>query len=90
MPYTWTAIAITLASGSLLFLSAGLKYWNSPSFRIKMTFLLFALIFQASVIRRIARSDRLPAPRAARFTGAALLTVWFGVAAAGRAIGYFG
>jgi hypothetical protein len=88
-PYTWGAIGITGASGFLLFLTAGLKYWNSPVFRVKMMFLLVAAIFQSSVMRRIARADQPEvARRSARFTGAALLILWFGVAAAGRALGF--
>jgi hypothetical protein len=73
----WLGLALTMGSGSLLFLSAPVHYAGNAAFVPKMLLLLAALSVQAILYRRLNRA------------GAVLsLSLWFGVGLAGRAIGF--
>jgi hypothetical protein len=73
----WLGLALTMGSGSLLFLSAPVHYAGNAAFAPKMLLLLAALTVQAILYRRLTRA------------GAVLsLSLWFGVGLAGRAIGF--
>lgn len=80
-------LALTLATGTILFLSGPVRYVENAAFPPKMAVLLAALLVQLLVVGRVAR---LPAPSSAlaRSAGAASLLLWFGVGLCGRAIGY--
>jgi hypothetical protein len=87
----WAGLAV-LATGIPQFTTNALSsYSRSPVFGFKMCLLAAALIFTATVRRRVALADegRLPSwlPRA---VGAASLALWMGVTIAGRLITYYG
>lgn len=95
LPWTWSAFAVALLSGALMFASAAVKYYNNLPFRIKVLLLLLAglnmLVFHLRAYRRVEVWDVAPAtPGAARLAGALSLTFWIGVVAAGRWIAFTG
>ncbi len=83
----WLGLALTIGSGSLLFLSAPVHYAANSAFVPKMALLFIALLVQASLHRRVVIRDA-PGPLLARSTAALSLSLWFGVGLAGRAIGF--
>jgi hypothetical protein len=98
-PWLLAGLAITVASGVLLFLSEATKFysagfWDSAEapFIGKMVLLAAAIVFTFTVRRRILRaSDR---PQAApslrdRLVGLTSLLLWLGVGVGGRAIGFY-
>jgi len=85
-PLLWTAAAVTLSSGLLLFLTEAVKCYFNVAFWYKMTLLVAALGFQLAVELRITAR---PAELAhARLTAVVSLGLWFGVGIAGRAIAF--
>ena len=93
LPWTWGGFVVAVTTGSLLFSSAALKYFNNTPFRLKMVLLLLAgtnmVIFHAVTERSIHHWDEHPSPpMVAKVTGALSLLFWCGVIAAGRWIGF--
>jgi hypothetical protein len=84
------ALATMLVTGLMLFSSEAMKCYENPPFWAKMITLLFAIVFQYTVVRSTSNK---PAVSLSRFrAGAAAflsLFLWFGVGAAGRAIGFY-
>ena len=83
----WLGLAMTVASGTLLFISAPVHYAANVAFVPKMLLLLAALIVQASLYRRVTATE-YTAPVLARSTAVISLSLWFSVGLAGRAIGF--
>jgi hypothetical protein len=93
LPVTWSAFAVAVLSGSLMFASNAPKYLDNPFFRTKLALLALAglnmLVFQFVVGRSLAAWDGAAVPpRAARIAGGLSLTLWTLVVAAGRWIGF--
>jgi hypothetical protein len=86
----WAGLAV-LATGIPQFTTNALTYQRSPLFVFKMCLLAAALIFTATLRRRVAVADegRLPSwvPRA---VGAVSLALWMGVTISGRLITFYG
>jgi hypothetical protein len=86
-PWLRGCVVVMLLSGFLLFSTEAVKLYGNWAFQLKMIFLLLALLFTATLHRRV-----LGAPK----TGAAVrvltalvsLLLWLGVGLGGRAIGY--
>jgi hypothetical protein len=89
-PWNRWSLVIMLTSGLLLFLSEAMKCYGNTSFRIKMLFLFFALLFQFTIYNRTVRSESASAPIGGKIAAAVALCLWFGVGLAGRAIGFLG
>jgi hypothetical protein len=85
----WAGLAV-LATGIPQFTANALSYSMSPIFSFKMCLLAAALVFTATLRRRVAVADegRLPSwvPRA---VGATSLALWMGVTISGRLIGFY-
>jgi hypothetical protein len=79
----WIALAISAATGSLLFVPRASGAVANPTFQLKMLLLATAVGVQALALPRVAHSPLQPA--AARVTGAAGLVLWLGLALAGCA-----
>jgi len=83
------AIALVIASGTLMFLGNPAKYLASAPFLFKMTALGLAVICQFGVLRRFFTSEPGVRRRAINVAVAGLLlTLWFSVGWAGRAIAF--
>jgi hypothetical protein len=86
-PWLGGALVVMVATGLLLFLSEAVKCYYSPAFWVKITTLPLAVLFTYAVRQRVAESATTSRPVAA-LTGAASMTLWVVVAAAGRWIGF--
>jgi hypothetical protein len=85
-PLLWPGLLVSLASGSLLFLTEAVKCYYNVAFWYKMSFLIAAILFQLAAQNRLTAA---PLPRAALRAIAALsLLLWFGTGIAGRAIAF--
>jgi hypothetical protein len=89
-PWNRWSMAVMLPSGILLFLSEAMKCYGNTSFRVKMLFLFFALLFQFGIYNRVVQSEGKSAPVGGKIAAAVALCLWFGVGLAGRAIGFLG
>lgn len=90
---TWGAFAVSVLTGSLMFLTNARVYAHNTSFRVKMLLLALAglnmAIFHLTAGKSVARWDRAPtAPRAGRITGALSIGLWIAIILAGRVIGF--
>ena len=89
-PWAAAGFGLMLLSGVPMYMSEAIKCFNSGPFRIKMVFLCIGIVLIGTLYRKVtgpteARIDR----RIARIAGGLVLTLWLGVAIAGRAIGFF-
>jgi hypothetical protein len=82
-----TGLAVTLASGLLMFLTAPLHYYNNWAFDTKMLLLLAALTIYAVLFLGVTpRQSAYPA--LAKITVVVSVVLWLGVCMAARAIGF--
>jgi hypothetical protein len=90
---TWGAFAVSVLTGSLMFLTNARVYAHNTSFRVKMLLLALAglnmAIFHLTAGKSAARWDHArTAPRAGRITGAVSIGLWIAIILAGRVIGF--
>lgn len=85
----WSGGAV-LATGLPQFTANALGYSRSPVFTFKMGILAAALLFTATLRRRVALADedRLPS-WVPKVVGAVSLALWMGVAISGRMIAFY-
>lgn len=92
LPLSWSAFAVALVAGVLLFCSKASTYYDNLPFRIKMVALLLAglnmLVFHRLTARRMLEWDSGPTPVSARVAGAISMLLWVTIVAAGRWIGF--
>lgn len=74
---TMAGLTIVLSSGFALFTTDPLRYYYSPTFRLKMVLLLAGTVYNYTIHRRMTRPDSPPV--AARAAGAVSLLVWISV-----------
>jgi hypothetical protein len=87
-PWTIGSLVVMLVSGFLLFSSESLKMYGSSAFRVKMIFLLLAMLFTFTIHRSVTMSDeRGKSPWKGKLVALVSLVLWAGVGIAGRAIG---
>lgn len=93
LPVAVAGFALAVPTGLLLFTAEATALVRNPAFLAKMALLVLALVniavFHSRAGHRMAvwsLADR--PPRAARFAGAASLTLWVAVLACGRLIAY--
>ena len=93
LPLTWSAFAIAVASGSLLFISNATKYLENGYFIAKIVLICAAgvnmVIFHAISTKSQPQWEnkvRLPLP--ARVAGGLSILLWIAVVACGRWIGF--
>ena len=87
-PWLLGSLAVTFASGSLLFVSESIKCYYNFAFWVKMISLLLVLLFTFTVLRRVSRTSLSDQPQLGRVTALVSLGLWFGVAFGGRWIGF--
>jgi hypothetical protein len=88
-PLTFWGLLAMLATGALLFCSEALKCYENPPFLVKMIVLFLAIVFHWTVFRPTVNSPAEPARPRRIATAVVSMMLWFGVATAGRAIGFY-
>jgi hypothetical protein len=83
----WFGLSLAVISGALMFVTGTKHYYYNRAFDAKMLLLLTAVVIQLALFHRVAASESLH-PVFARVVAAFSLVLWFGVAIAGRAIGF--
>jgi len=78
---------LAVISGALMFVTGTSHYYYNRAFDVKMLLLLAAVVTQLALFRRVAVRES-PGPVLARVIVALSLAFWFGIAIAGRAIGF--
>ncbi len=93
LPWTWCGFIVAAISGSLLFMSKALEYYNDGPFRAKMVLLVIAAInmgiFERFTKAHVAEWDEEHStPLAAKIAGVVSLMLWVAIVACGRWIGF--
>lgn len=83
----WTGVAFTALSGTLMFVATPKLYFYNTAFAWKMALMVVAVLVQATLFRRVA-NDAAATPALARASVTLCVACWFGVAMAGRMIGF--
>ena len=84
--WTLLGIAMMLVTGFLMFSTDAVTYHNNPSFQIKMTCLMVALVFHFTIHRWAVKPGAGPA--GAKLAAVISLLLWTTVLAAGRMIAF--
>jgi uncharacterized membrane protein len=93
LPLTWSGFAVAVITGSLMFVSNAVAYGHNTFFLIKLALLALAGLNMAVYQGFLSRGAEhwvtaASTPLRARVAGAVSLTLWVGIAAAGRWIGF--
>jgi len=93
LPWTWAGAVIMVISGIFTFLNDPARYYQNVFFRIKVVFLIAAVLnawlFDMGIYRSIGSWDTdVRTPQRARMAGMLSLTFWAVVVVAGRLIAY--
>ena len=93
LPITWGAFAVAVITGSLLFISNAVTYWDNVFFQIKLVLILLAGVNMFAFHHLVAHDmsgwqtpDTTPA--LAKVAGAVSMLLWVGVVICGRWIGF--
>ena len=91
--WTWAAFALTVATGSLMFITNAGVYYHNFFFRTKMVLLVLAglnmLMFELTAARTMHRWDAdRAAPLAGRTVAAVSLLLWIAIIFLGRWTGF--
>ena len=90
-PWLVGSLAVMLVTGVALFLSEAIKCYYSTPFWVKMWSLAFAMLFTFTVKRKVALADEARIrPVWYKVVALVSLSLWFGVGAGGRWIGFSG
>lgn len=89
---TWGAFAVSVLTGSLMFVTNARVYAHNTAFLVKMTLLFLAgvnmAVFHLTAGRSVARWDRGRTPGIGRITGALSIALWVAIIFSGRVIGF--
>jgi hypothetical protein len=89
---TWSAFALAVITGALMFAANAPTYVENTAFQLKMLALIGAgvnmAIFQRITFRGVGAWDQGTTPRAARLAGAASILIWLSVIFLARWIGF--
>lgn len=89
-PVLRLGLVLVLVSGALVFTGGAQAYYEGYWLRLKLALLAIALVFHVTVYRTVASAPEGRFSRTVRgATGACMVTLWFAVAWAGRAIAFF-
>ena len=88
-PWTGVGMFLMAVSGSLMFASDAMRYYESVPFHIKVALLLIAFVFHFTWFRTVSRQENGFSPWVGKATAVAALVVWLSVGFAGRAIAFF-
>ena len=93
LPWTWVAFAMAVASGSLMFMSAAVKYSSMVQFQVKMGLIVLAginmLVFHFFTYRGVENWNLdTTTPLGAKIAAGLSLFLWVGVVTFGRWVGF--
>jgi len=93
LKWTWAAFALTVLTGSLMFITNATVYYHNTFFRIKMLLMLLSginmMVFELTAGRTIHAWDQAPsAPRVGKTVGALSLAMWIAIIFMGRLTGF--
>jgi Family of unknown function (DUF6644) len=93
LPLTWSAFAVAVVSGGLMFISNATKYLANGFFVAKLFLILAAglnmAVFHAISARDLPRWEKQASPPlSARLAGGLSILLWIAVVACGRWIGF--
>jgi hypothetical protein len=92
LPLAWLGFTLNAISGSLLFTSDAVYFFESYTFRIKMLLIVLGGVNAALLGRRVFREAAAGAPASptagTKWIAATSLVFWFGAVCAGRLIAY--
>jgi hypothetical protein len=93
LKWTWAAFALTVLTGSLMFLTNARVYYHNFYFRTKMVMLVLSgvnmLVFELTAGRTIHRWEKAPtAPPAGKVVAVLSLAMWISIIFMGRLIGF--
>jgi hypothetical protein len=93
LPMTWIAFGFALLTGSTLFISDAVAYWDDEPFRMKFVAMGIAavnmLVFHFVTCRNISDWNSSPrTPPGAKIAGGVSMLLWIFVVAFGRWIGF--
>ena len=74
-----------LTTGLILFLPESVCWFGRVPFRVKMSFLLLAIVFHFTLFRKVTQRDE-PSSSLRKGTGVLALVLWVAVGWGGRAI----
>lgn len=86
-PQIWYGLALLLLSGLYTFIPSANIYYHNPAFWIKFALLEIVLVIQFTLFRQVTSVEH-PKRSVAILTATTSLVLWFGVALAGRIIGF--
>ncbi len=86
-PLILTGLALVAISGLFILLPSASLYYPNPAFWLKFYLLAAVLVVHFTITRLVTRKEN-PKPVVAISAAILSLTLWFGVAFAGRAIGF--
>ncbi|HEY7287664.1 MAG TPA: DUF6644 family protein [Vicinamibacterales bacterium] len=90
-PWLVASLSVMLLTGFALFVSEATKCYYSTPFWVKMTSLALAIAFTFTVRRKVSLTeDGRVRPALLKLVALVSLTLWFGVGAGGRWIGFSG
>ncbi len=82
------SLLLVVLTGIPLFLSEAVKLDDNIAFRPKIILLVLAIVFHYGVHNRATSSDAPAGPAWGKLAAVVSIVLWFGVGAAGRAIGF--
>ena len=82
-PVMWAGLALTAATGILLFVADATKHASNPAFLVKLVFVLLAVTALGLTWTRVFRRQR-----SGRILAALSLACWVGALSAGRLMAY--
>ncbi len=93
LPLAWLGFTLNAVSGSLLFTSDAVYFFESYTFRIQMVLIVLGGLNAALLGRRIFReaaagAPALPTATSTKFIAVTSLIFWFAAVCAGRLIAY--
>src|SRR5262245_54289223 len=90
-PWLVGSLVVMLITGIGLFLSEPIKCYSTPAFWVKMTSLGLAMLFTFTIRRKLTLADEAHVrPMWYKLAALVSLTLWGGVGAGGRWIGFSG
>jgi len=93
LPLVWAAFWVNAITGTMLLAADATTKLTNPDFGIKMLFIVFAVIVQILIQKRVfgdPEIDRRPFPVNAKMLAAMSLVCWLGAITAGRLLAYVG